>query len=346
MPVYNPPTDLTDIEDRVSTLEGTPPGAAAWGDIGGTLADQTDLDTELDLKAPLANPTFTGTVAGVSKSMVGLGNVDNTSDASKPVSTATQTALDGKQTLDADLTTIAGLTATTDSFMQAKASAWAARTVAQVKTDLGLTGTNSGDQTSIVGITGTKAQFDTAVTDGNISYVGDAPTSHGNEAHTSTFITSTGVTFGNLSTNSGTANITAFATATTSISAATYADITGCSVTPAAGTWLLIGQVNIGIANGIIQAFVAITDGSNTVISEVAASRPASGTASLSSPFSCAVHAIVTANGSTTYKLRGARGLTTHTGSWTAMDGNGVNTTNHLTNNTDKGTGIFAIRIA
>jgi hypothetical protein len=34
-------------------------------------------------------------------------------------------------------------------------------------------GTNTGDQTSIVGITGTKAEFDTAVTDGNILYVGD-----------------------------------------------------------------------------------------------------------------------------------------------------------------------------
>lgn len=33
-----------------------------------------------------------------------------------------------------------------------------------------LSGTNSGDQTTIVGITGTKAQFDTAVTDGNIVY--------------------------------------------------------------------------------------------------------------------------------------------------------------------------------
>jgi hypothetical protein len=52
------------------------------------------------------------------------------------------------------------------------------QTLATLKTDLGLTGTNSGDQTSIVGITGTKAQFDTAVTDGNFMYVGDAPTSH------------------------------------------------------------------------------------------------------------------------------------------------------------------------
>lgn len=63
------------------------------------------------------------------------------------VTSAIQTQLDAKQPLDADLTTIAGLTATTDNFMQAKAGAWASRTVAQVKTDLGLTGTNSGDQT-------------------------------------------------------------------------------------------------------------------------------------------------------------------------------------------------------
>jgi hypothetical protein len=52
------------------------------------------------------------------------------------------------QPIDSDLTTIAGLTATTDSFMQAKSSAWAARTVSQVKTDLGLSGTNSGDETA------------------------------------------------------------------------------------------------------------------------------------------------------------------------------------------------------
>lgn len=49
--------------------------------------------------APLASPTFTGTVSGVSASMVGLGNVSNTSDANKPVSTAGQTALDLKANL-------------------------------------------------------------------------------------------------------------------------------------------------------------------------------------------------------------------------------------------------------
>ena len=57
------------------------------------------LGASLDLKAPLADPTFTGTVSGVTKAHVGLGNVDNTTDANKPVSTATQTALDLKAPL-------------------------------------------------------------------------------------------------------------------------------------------------------------------------------------------------------------------------------------------------------
>jgi hypothetical protein len=55
--------------------------------------------TQLNLKAPLASPTFTGTVSGVTATMVGLGNVTNTSDANKPVSTAQQTALDLKANL-------------------------------------------------------------------------------------------------------------------------------------------------------------------------------------------------------------------------------------------------------
>ena len=53
----------------------------------------------LAAKAPLASPTFTGTVSGISSTMVGLGNVDNTVDTAKPVSTAQQTALDLKSDL-------------------------------------------------------------------------------------------------------------------------------------------------------------------------------------------------------------------------------------------------------
>jgi hypothetical protein len=50
---------------------------------------------------------------------------------------AALTAL-GAQPLDSDLTTIAGLTATTDNFMVATASAWASRTPSQARTQMGL----------------------------------------------------------------------------------------------------------------------------------------------------------------------------------------------------------------
>ncbi|QED11527.1 hydrolase [Arthrobacter phage Qui] len=62
----------------------------------------TAQQTALDLKANLASPTFTGTptlpagTLGLTKSTVGLANVDNTADTAKPVSTAQQTALNGK----------------------------------------------------------------------------------------------------------------------------------------------------------------------------------------------------------------------------------------------------------
>ena len=59
-------------------------------------SDITGLTGELAAKAPLDSPTFTGTVSGISKSAVGLGNVDNTADSAKPVSSAQQTALDAK----------------------------------------------------------------------------------------------------------------------------------------------------------------------------------------------------------------------------------------------------------
>jgi hypothetical protein len=42
----------------------------------------------------ISNATFTGTTSGITKSMVGLGNVDNTSDVNKPISTATKDYVD------------------------------------------------------------------------------------------------------------------------------------------------------------------------------------------------------------------------------------------------------------
>ena len=72
------------------------------------------LNQLLTLKADLASPTLTGTVAGVTATMVGLGSVNNTTDANKPVSTATTTALALKANLASPTFTgtVAGITAT------------------------------------------------------------------------------------------------------------------------------------------------------------------------------------------------------------------------------------------
>jgi hypothetical protein len=58
--------------------------------------DTVSLSNRINAKAPINSPIFTGTVGGISKTMVGLSNVDNTSDVNKPISTATQTELSNK----------------------------------------------------------------------------------------------------------------------------------------------------------------------------------------------------------------------------------------------------------
>lgn len=91
-------TLLDSPSDAVTSVNGqTGLVVLGKGDVGLSNANNTAdsakpistaQQTALDLKAPLANPTFTGTVAGVTKTHVGLANVDNTADSAKPVSTA------------------------------------------------------------------------------------------------------------------------------------------------------------------------------------------------------------------------------------------------------------------
>jgi hypothetical protein len=96
--------NTTTIQARVADVSDT--------EIGYLNGVTSAIQTQLNDKAPLASPTFTGTVAGITATMVGLGNVDNTSDANKPVSTATQTALDLKAPLASP--TFTGTTTTDD----------------------------------------------------------------------------------------------------------------------------------------------------------------------------------------------------------------------------------------
>jgi hypothetical protein len=133
------------------------PSTTSVGDVSSTELGYVNgvtsaIQTQLDAKAPIADPTFTGTVSGISKSMVGLGNVDNTADADKPVSSATQTALDaklslaggtmtGKITLDGDPTQ--ALHATTKQYVDNVASGILSKPAVYAATTANLTSTYS-----------------------------------------------------------------------------------------------------------------------------------------------------------------------------------------------------------
>jgi|688.fasta_scaffold08349_19 hypothetical protein len=73
----------------------------------------SNLTSDLASKAPLANPTFTGYVSGITKNMVGLEFVDNIPDLSKPVSNATRIELDAKAPIESPTFTgtVSGITA-------------------------------------------------------------------------------------------------------------------------------------------------------------------------------------------------------------------------------------------
>lgn len=78
------------IEISSSLALGETSGTAYRGDRGKTAYDHSQLTS--------------GNPHGVTKSEIGLGNVDNTADADKPISTATQTALDGKVNTNSSIT--------------------------------------------------------------------------------------------------------------------------------------------------------------------------------------------------------------------------------------------------
>jgi hypothetical protein len=98
----------TVINDLINSAPAT---LDTLGEIAASLANNATLSSTLTssiaTKAPLASPTFTGTVTiptgasiiaptGLVKGDVGLGSVDNTTDLNKPISNAAQTALNLK----------------------------------------------------------------------------------------------------------------------------------------------------------------------------------------------------------------------------------------------------------
>jgi hypothetical protein len=151
---------IEDLDSRTLYLNAAKP--AAWSALSALVdsivivqAALSDSNSALSPKAALASPTFTGTVGGITKAMVGLGNVDNTSDLSKPISSLTQAALDLKAAASHSHSVA---TTGADGFMSStdktkldtiEANAKAAQTGAEfagiIDTELGGTGWRTGE---------------------------------------------------------------------------------------------------------------------------------------------------------------------------------------------------------
>lgn len=81
---------------RINGTTVGPLGVSTWGQITGTLSNQTDLQNALNLKANLASPTFTGTVTtdalAANAFNSGTGTFTNTTDASSTTTGSLKTA--------------------------------------------------------------------------------------------------------------------------------------------------------------------------------------------------------------------------------------------------------------
>jgi hypothetical protein len=158
------------VDGAITALvNGAPIALNTLNELAEALGDNANFSAtvinNLDTKAPIHDPTFTGTVGGISKDMVGLGNVDNRSDADKPVSTAQQTALNAKASLSGATFTgtvggiskgMVGLGDVDNTSDLAKPVSTAQQTALNAKASLSgatFTGTVGGITKSMVGLT-------------------------------------------------------------------------------------------------------------------------------------------------------------------------------------------------
>ena len=157
--------NMSDIDGLNTALAGKQPIDADLTAI----ADLTPVDNDIIQRKSGVWTTRTVTQLKIDmslqKSDVGLTNVDNTADVDKPVSTATQTALNSKadasslsskQDASSELTAIASLLPADNNVLQRKSGAWTSRTPTQLKADLAIGITDvSGLSTALSGKEGT-----------------------------------------------------------------------------------------------------------------------------------------------------------------------------------------------
>ncbi len=165
------PEDLTVAQAKtLLNLAGTNSGdQTSIVGITGTLAQFNTACSDADFA------TGGGTITGTS---TGANTGDQTITLTGPV-TGSGTGSFATTITDAAVTLAKMANVATGTVFYRKTAAAGVpevQTLATLKTDLSLTGTNSGDQTSIVGITGTIAQFNTAISDGDLATGGGSIT--------------------------------------------------------------------------------------------------------------------------------------------------------------------------
>jgi len=156
-------TAITATAAELNVLDGI---TATTAELNYTDGVTSNIQTQLNTKAPIASPTFTGTVT-IPTVDINAGAIDNTTIGATTASsgnfstlsingtaitaTATeinyldgvtsniQTQIDALQDSDADLTAIAALTPTDGVFIVGNGSTWVAESGATVRTSLGLT---------------------------------------------------------------------------------------------------------------------------------------------------------------------------------------------------------------
>ncbi len=123
--------------------------------------------------APVLSVNGQTGVVSLAKADVGLGNVSNLAPNDLPVSAATQTALDLKQAADSDLTAIAGLAPADGALLQRITGAWAARSLAGLKSDLSLDQVNNTSDTNKPVSSSTQTALDAKVAKATLTAKGD-----------------------------------------------------------------------------------------------------------------------------------------------------------------------------
>lgn len=194
-------------------------GSGGGGDVSSNTA--TSVDSEIAIFSGTGGKTIKrATTTGILKGTSGVISAATADTDYLTPSTAASTY----QPLDSDLTTVSGLSPSNDDFIQRKAGAWANRTVAQVKTDLGLTGTNSGDQNL----------FSTIAVSGQSDVVADST------SDTLTLVAGSNVT---ITTNATSDTITIAASGGGGLSDGDYGDIT----VSGSGTVMNIDASTVGL---------------------------------------------------------------------------------------------------